>query len=96
MKKFVFLHYGFVTPTSEIGQAWGNWFESIGDKIVDSGNPFGYGREITKDGTKELPLGLNSITGYTIINAADMDEAEEIAQTCPFITGIRVYEADSM
>lgn len=72
------------------------WFESIGEYIVDSGSPFGYGREITNEGTAELPLGLDSITGYTIINAADMDEAEQVAASCPFISGIRVYEADSM
>ncbi|MCH8927230.1 MAG: hypothetical protein IIB39_00765 [Candidatus Marinimicrobia bacterium] len=60
------------------------------------GSPFGAGREITKSGTKELPLGLDSITGYSIINAENLDEAENIAKTCPFITGIRVYDTSSM
>lgn len=96
MKKFVFLAIGFQTPTPEIIDAWGKWFESIGDKIVDSGNPLGAAREITRDGSKELPLGVDSITGYLIINAENIDEAEEIAKTCPIITGIRVYEAMSM
>ena len=96
MKKFLFLYYGFVTPTEEIGEAWGKWFESVGDKFVDSGTPFGYGREITHDGTNELPLQADSLTGYSIINAADMNEAEKIAKTCPIITSIRIYEADSM
>ena len=96
MKKFVFVYIGFETPTPEIGEAWGKWFASIGDKMVDSGNPFGAGREITRDGTKELPLGLDSITGYSIINAENMDEAEQIAKTNPMITSIRVYEASSM
>jgi hypothetical protein len=96
MEKFVFLHVGFVPPTPEIGQAWMAWFESIKDKIVDSGSPFGPGREITKDGTKDLSLDIDAFTGYTIINAADLDEATEIAATCPSITGIRVYPAMSM
>ena len=96
MKKFILLYYGFVTPTKEIGEAWGKWFESVGDKFVDAGSPFGYGREITKTGTKELTLDLDAITGYSIINAVDMDEAESIAKTNPMITSIRVYEADSM
>ncbi|MCH7573626.1 MAG: hypothetical protein IIA59_00720 [Candidatus Marinimicrobia bacterium] len=96
MKKFLFLYYGFVTPTEEIGAAWGKWFEAVGDKFVDTGNPFGYGREITKSGTKELTLDLEALTGYSIINAADIDEAEKIAKTCPIITSIRIYEADSM
>ena len=96
MKKFILLYYGFVTPTKEIGEAWGKWFESVGDKFVDTGSPFGYGREITKTGTKELTLDLDAITGYSIINAVDMDEAESIANTNPMITSIRVYEANSM
>ncbi|TFB12577.1 hypothetical protein E3V33_05250 [Candidatus Marinimicrobia bacterium MT.SAG.4] len=96
MKKFILLYYGFVTPTKEIGEAWGKWFESVGDKFVDTGSPFGYGREITKTGTKELTLDLDAITGYSIINAVDMDEAESIAKTNPMITSIRVYEANSM
>jgi hypothetical protein len=96
MKKFVFLYLGFEPPTQEIKDAWSNWFASIGDRLVDSGNPFGPGREITHNGAKQLSLDSGAITGYTIINAESMDEAEEIARGCPIITGIRVYEATSM
>ena len=95
MKKFVLLSVGFVTPTPEIMEAWGKWFQSIEDKTVDSGG-FGSAIEITRDGSKELPLGLESITGYLIINAENMDEAEKLAKTCPIITGTRVYEVRSM
>ena len=96
MKKFVIFHYGFETPTQEIQDAWGKWFASIGDKIVDPGSPFGPGREITRSGTKDLPMGMESLTGYTVINADSIDEAEKIAQGCPMITSVRVYEAISM
>lgn len=96
MKKYVFLSCGFEQPTPAIQEAWGNWFASISDKIVDGGNPFGSGREITRDGVKELPRDLGAITGYCIINAENMDEAVKIAQTCPIITSLRVYEAASM
>jgi hypothetical protein len=96
MKKFMLLHYGFVTPTPEIQEAWGKWFVSIGNKMVDSGNPFGYGTEFTHDGRRDLILDKEAITGYSIINAENMKEAEKIAQACPFITGIRVYEMNSM
>ena len=97
MKKYLFLSYGFVTPTKEIQEAWGKWFESIGDKIVDGGSQLSAGREIAKDGTtKELPLGKDSMTGYMLFNAESMDEAEKIAKACPTITSARVYEAGSM
>lgn len=93
MKKFVLLYVGYESPTPEIVDAWGKWFESIADKIVDSGNPFGAGIEVRRDGSKELPLGLNSISGYTIINAEDIDDAAKIAEACPTITSLRIYEA---
>jgi hypothetical protein len=96
MKKFVFLHVGFETPTKEIIDAWMKWFESIKDHTVDSGNPFRPGKEITKTGVKDLPLDKHALAGYTIIRAASMEEAVKIAQTCPMITAMRVYEAASM
>ena len=96
MKKFVILSYGYTEPTQEIMEAWGKWFTSIGDKIVDPGNPLGSGREISRTGTKELPMGMESLTGYLIINADNLDEAETIAQGCPIVTSVRVYEAMSM
>ena len=96
MKKFVIFHYGFEMPTQEIMNAWNKWFASIGDKIVDPGSPLGPGKEISHSGTKELPLGMESLTGYTVINAENMDEAEKIAKSCPMITSVRVYEAMSM
>ncbi len=76
--------------------AWGKWFESIKDKMVDAGNPFVSGRKISDTGTKDLPLGTESITGYSITNAESLDDAEKIAQSCPYIASIRVYEAMEM
>ena len=92
MKTFVLLHYGFEKPTPEIMSAWGKWFEAIKDNIIDMGGHFSRGREISKSGTKELPLGLESITGFTIVNADSLDDAEKMAQSNPFILSIRVYE----
>ena len=96
MAKFVLLHYGFEQPTAEIMSAWGKWFEAITDKTVDQGGHFSKGREVSKSGTNELPLSADSITGYTIIEADNLDDAEKIAQGNPYITSIRVYEIVEM
>jgi hypothetical protein len=94
MKKFLFLHYGFERPTPEIMAAWGQWFESMKDNAIDN---FGFsgGREISKAGTKELPLGPESITGISIVSAGSLDEAEKMARSNPYISSIRVYEVRS-
>ena len=91
MSKYMMLHVGFEKPTPEIMGAWGKWFESIADRTVENGGFMG-GKEITHDGTNELPWSMDSITGYSIINAESMDEALEIASGNPFIASIRVYE----
>lgn len=94
MKKFVFLTYGFETPTPEIMAAWSQWFESIADKVVEKGH-FPRGWEISKAGTRDLPLGPDSITGYVIVQAESLDEAEQMAQGNPYISSIRFYEVMS-
>ncbi len=91
MKKFVFLTYGFEKPTPEIMAAWGKWLESIKDNIIEMGHLSG-GREISKAGTKDLPLGLESITGFMIMSADSLDDAEKMAQSNPYISSIRFYE----
>jgi len=95
VKKFMLMHFGFEKPTPEIMKAWGAWFESIADTQVDHGG-FAGGREISTAGTKDLPWGMESITGYNIIEAESFDEAEKIAKDCPYIASIRVYELRSM
>ena len=95
MKKFMILHYGFETPTPEIMAAWKTWFESIADRQIAQGG-FAAGREISKAGTRDLPCGMESMTGYNIIEAEDLDAAEKIAQSNPFIASVRVYEIREM
>ncbi len=90
-----FVHYGFEKPTPEIMAGWGKWFESMKDHIIDMGGHFRGGREISKAGTKDLPLGLESITGFTIVSAGSLEDAEKMAQSNPFISSIRVYEVMS-
>ena len=95
VKKFLLLHYGFEKPTPEIMAAWGKWFASMKDNIIDMGGHFSGGREISKAGAKDLPLGLESITGFTIVSANSLDDAEKMAQSNPYISSIRVYEVMS-
>ena len=92
MKRFMLLHFGFETPTPEIMAAWGAWFEAVADKTLDQGGFHGGAREISHDGTADLPMGPESITGYSIIEAESLEAAEEIARANPFVASIRVYE----
>jgi len=91
MKKYMYLHFGFEPPTDEIMAAWKTWFDAIAERQIEQGG-FSGGREISKDGSRELPWDLDCITGYNIIEAESLDEAEQLAQGNPFISSIRIYE----
>jgi hypothetical protein len=94
MKKFILLYVGAVQPTQDVMVGWTNWFKTLGDRVVDSGNPFGPGREVSKSGTKELSFDAQAIAGYTIINAESIEEVEElVSKHCPMVTSVKLYEA---
>jgi hypothetical protein len=94
MKKFILMHVGFEPPTPEIMGEWEAWFKSIANRTVENVG-LGRGREITKSGAHDLTWDLESITGFSVIEAESLEEAEELARTNPFITSIRVYEVRS-
>jgi hypothetical protein len=64
--------------------------------MVDSGHPLTAGVEVTHDGVTQLPLGLDSFTGYSIVDAAGLDEAVALARTNPMVTSVVVHELARM
>jgi len=78
----------------QVMAAWGRWFGSLGQALVDGGNPFGPAKSIASDGevSDGAPSGL---TGYSILSAEDLDTAAEHAKGCPILSSggtIEVYE----
>ncbi|MEK7570786.1 MAG: hypothetical protein AAB553_00795 [Patescibacteria group bacterium] len=109
MKKFILIFYGKVRPediSKEEMQStmdkWMAWFGTFKDQMVDGGNPFAVdAKSITAKGVETISPDMMPATGYTIINAKDIDEATKIAEGCPVLEeggngAIRVYEAMAM
>ncbi len=96
MKKFVLLYVGMWEYKPEVMDGWTKWFQVLGDRVVDSGNPFGPGKEVTKSGSKSLPQDKDAIVGYTIIKGESLEEVAELCKQCPVITSVKVYEAMPM
>jgi hypothetical protein len=100
MAKFVLAYTGGSAPGSPeeqqaVIEAWMGWFGSLGDAVVDMGNPFGASCSIAADGAVRdgAKAGL---TGYSIIDAADLADAAAKAKGCPVLAnggGLEVYEA---
>ncbi len=95
MGKFVLVYKGGGMPETEEEQqrvmaAWGAWFGTLGDAVVDPGAPFGASGSVGNGG-------VSGLTGYTILSAASLDDAVTKAGGCPILdsaTGsVEVYEA---
>jgi hypothetical protein len=81
----------------KVRQEWGAWFGAVEPRLVDPGNPFGRGVELTTTSRTELTLDSPTpLVGYCILNAEDTKEAEELVSTMPIIDSVRIYEAHSM
>ena len=89
MPKFIFAYHGGGMPeTPEEGEkamaAWGAWYESMGSAIADGGAPVGMSNTVTASGVEENG-GSNPLSGYTVVEAADITAACEMAKGCPIL-----------
>jgi hypothetical protein len=87
MAKFIFAYHGGGMPeTPEEGEAqmakWMAWMGGLGDAIVDGGAPVGMSKTVSGAGIADNG-GSNPISGYTVVEAADIDAAVAMAAGCP-------------
>ena len=89
MAKFLLTYHGGSEPTSpEEGErvmaAWTGWFGRLGGAVVDGGQPIAGVRTISSNGGVSDGAG-NAVTGYSILSAASLDAAVELAKGCPHL-----------
>jgi len=93
MKQFVVLYFAPPSAMEKMKSStpeemkkgmeeWMKWAEKCGDHLVDMGNPLGNGKEIIQSGTSPSQKG---IAGYSILQAEDMAEAEELLKGHPHL-----------
>jgi hypothetical protein len=78
----------------QIMEAWGRWFGSLGEQMVDGGNPFGPSASVSSGGDVSNGAG-SALTGYSIIKADTLQSAAQAAKGCPVLSAggsIDVYE----
>ena len=104
MSKFLLTyHGGSMADTPEAQEAamaaWGGWFGSLGAAVVDGGNPVGASATVAPDGSVSDGGGANPATGYSLLDAADLGAAIELAKGCPVLAAggsVEVSEALDM
>src|ERR1700736_5924222 len=99
MANFLLLYSGGGMPEGEAAQkqvmdAWGQWFQKLGDAVVEGGNPTTpQSKTISSDGSvADAPA---QVTGYSIIKVGSLDDATEKAKGCPILAGgakVMVFE----
>ena len=91
MTKFMLVYHGGNMPQTpeegqKIMQAWNDWIGQMGKSLVDVGAPLGKSKTLGPDGKLKDGGGSNPTMGYSIIEAASLDEAAKLSKGCPQLT----------
>lgn len=90
MAKYLFVYHGGKVPTNPAEakathDAWGAWFGSLGAAVIDGGNPVGKSYTVRGDGSLVSDGGANPATGYSLIEASNVEDAHKKATGCPLL-----------
>lgn len=91
MPKYVFAYHGGGRPPQSpadqaaVMAAWGAWFGTLGDAVVDGGAPVGASKTVKSDGSTSDGGGANPLSGYSVISATDLNAAVSLAKGCPLL-----------
>jgi hypothetical protein len=70
---------------AKIMKAWEAWMGKLGPALVDGGNPVSQAKTIASGGGVSNDGGANPVSGYSIIEAANLDVAIDFAKGCPIL-----------
>jgi hypothetical protein len=90
MKKFMILYMAPVSAEAQMNvspeemkkgmEPWNAWYKKSGKAIVDMGTPLGKGICVDKKGPAKTQ---SQVTGYTIVQAKDIDAAKAMINDHP-------------
>jgi hypothetical protein len=103
MSQYILVYKGEATDMSEmtpeeseeVMAKWGLWMGKVGGALTDIGSPFGPASSVVDDGSSGTPA---SLTGYSIVEAADMAAARALCDAHPYLSdgsgnfAIDIYE----
>jgi len=89
MKQFLLLYHGPATPPGASHKGWPDWFNKIGDALVDIGSPMENGFVVQSDGSTSD--NSSSLNGFSIIQAEDRAQALDLVKDHPFLAAGSEY-----
>lgn len=89
MPQFIYAYHGGKKPETEEEGAkemalWEKWFSEMGEAVVIPGNPVGMSKTVSIAGVEDHG-GSNPLSGFTVIEAADIEAAVGLAKGCPMV-----------
>lgn len=110
MKKFIVHYHSPAEAMAQMANAtpeqkaagmkpWMDWKESMGDKLIEMGSPLMGAQRINADGSTAQKQ--SEVTGYSIIQANDIEEAKTILKSHPHLqwadnVAIEIFETIAM
>lgn len=95
MNRYLLLYSGPPAPPNPSHEGWPEWFEKLGESLVDRGSPMANGVVVGADGSKGDET--SPLRGYCFIQAEDRSEALELVRDHPLLAlgpeyGIEMFE----
>lgn len=89
MPHYLFVYHGGKTPESpkegeKVMAEWMGWFNDMGEAVVNPGAPVGMSTTVSSSEVADNG-GANPASGFSIIAAADLEAACDIAKGCPMV-----------
>ena len=89
MPQFIFAYHGGKSPDTpeegaKIMAAWQAWMGGMGEDLVIPGAPVGMSKTVSEGGIAD-DGGSNPVSGYSVVQAADLDAACDMAKGCPMV-----------
>jgi hypothetical protein len=85
MTTFLLLYHGPATPPDASHQGWPEWFQALGDQLVDMGSPMTDRFVVRSDSATSDDAA--SFNGYSLIRADNREEAVAALGSHPFLRG---------
>jgi hypothetical protein len=100
MAKYLLAYSGGSMPESPAEQQavmekWMAWFGDMGSALVDGGSPLAPSATIKPGGAVSRGASL-AISGYSVIEAGNAEQASKMAQGCPLLDAggtVEVFES---
>ena len=89
MPQFIFAYHGGKMPEdpdegAKLMARWQDWMAGLGDALVNPGHPVGKSTTVSASGVTN-DGGPNPLSGFSLVQADDIDAAIEMAKGCPHI-----------